>query len=136
MAVVLVLVTTGGCGGDGEEAPTTTVSTEPTTTRLPQGDAKGIACANLSTLELKLLNDYREEARGVVAPDDEAYRAEADVLRAEHIRLAPEGLPHDEPQSSDAHHPDEPAPRLRMTTGGAGMRVAPGAVGAPPGQAR
>jgi len=93
MAVVLVLVTTGGCGGDGEEAPTTTVSTEPTTTRLPQGDAKGIACANLSTLELKLLNDYREEARGVVAPDDEAYRAEADVLRAEHIRLGCPGVP-------------------------------------------
>ncbi len=94
LAAVLTFATLGGCG-EGDDAPAASTTTEPatTTSSIEQGDAKGIACAFLSTRELKLRNDYRDEARGILPPDDEAYRQEANELRAEHIRLGCPGVP-------------------------------------------
>ncbi|HVF13551.1 MAG TPA: hypothetical protein VM942_03070 [Acidimicrobiales bacterium] len=88
-ATVLVAAALGGCGGGGDDPPPTTVTTEaPTTTvTIPQGDAAGIACLNLSTRALKLFNDFRQASRGIVAPDPEPYRQEAEALRAEHASL-------------------------------------------------
>jgi len=89
MVVLVSIVTLGGCGDDGDGTPPTTVATEPATTitTIAQGDAQGIACLNLATEALKLKNDFRLESRGIVAPDEDAYRAEAAALRAEHARL-------------------------------------------------
>lgn len=84
---VLALALGGACGGGGDPVPpTTTVAPEPTTT-LVQGDPRGIACLNNSTAALALLNDFRLESRGIVAPDPEPYRQKANELRAEHARL-------------------------------------------------
>jgi len=88
MAVVLVLAGLGACaGGDDDPPPTTTTQATTTTVTIPQGDAQGIACLRLATEALKLFNDFRQASRGIVAPDPQPYREEADVLRAEHARL-------------------------------------------------
>jgi hypothetical protein len=88
IVAMVAMVVLGGCGGDGESAPPTTVTTEPApTTTIEQGDAQGIACLNVSTQGLKLRNDYNQAARGIVAPDPDPYRQTAATLRAEHDRL-------------------------------------------------
>ncbi len=93
-AVLVLAVLAAGCSGDGDEPPSTTVTTEaPTTTVVP--DNKGIACLRVSTDALKLANDFRDPAggRGVVGPSDPspeavaAGRARAAELRAEYARL-------------------------------------------------
>lgn len=85
VAAVLVGVLLGACGGGGDPPPTTTTVTEPPTTVTTI--SQGVRCLNLSTEALKLLNDFRLASRGIIAPDPEPYRQEAEVLRAEHARL-------------------------------------------------
>jgi hypothetical protein len=89
VATVFLVAALGGCGrGDDAPAPTTTTTVPATTTTgLPQGDAQGIACLRLSTQALALFNDFRAASRGIVAPDPEPYRQQAEALRAEHARL-------------------------------------------------
>jgi hypothetical protein len=75
----------GGCAGGSQEPPPTTTITEPPTTVTTI--SPGVLCLNLSTEALKLLNDFRLASRGIIAPDPEPYRQEAEVLRADHARL-------------------------------------------------
>jgi hypothetical protein len=85
MAVVLLGGVLGACGGGRDELrPTTTVTEPPTTVTTI---SPGVLCLNLSTEALRLLNDFRLASRGIIAPDPEPYRQEAEVLRAEQARL-------------------------------------------------
>jgi hypothetical protein len=86
-AALVVGILLGGCGGGDDPPPTTTVTEPATTLTTVTTVPQGVACLNLATEALRLLNDFRQASRGIVAPDPEPYRQEAEALRAEHARL-------------------------------------------------
>jgi hypothetical protein len=88
VAAAVAACSLAACGGGDDSPPPVTVTTEPApTTTIEQGDAQGIACLNLATEGLALLNSYRQAQRGVAGADEARYAADAAVLRAEHERL-------------------------------------------------